>query len=485
MRIDMVHLRAMGSASIIGGAILLGPSFVRSSAQALPIAPAWPTEDSQCESFNRDLDAYEAAYVQKHAECLASNKADNPDETSSDSTVCSRSACQYLHDELFADSSISVKTLKRELPKCYERVRENQAEAAREEERAAKRKANEAEEEMQVQQEKDNRKKQDQDAQDAEEKRHAEQSEHRVIRRNAEAEEQPLAAQGDSEKNNEDRQLLVDPFAGSESSGLHQSDVVASAKITDPFPPKDELVDPFGASSPSYTSTTSSEAQKEFFEATSRTIEHSTKAVASQLDHDIAQIDKTSGITMSPAKARQSIAEIKDTKSLIQSLSSFVTAGQYAILIKNVYSAETPAQREQAEGEVGKQIVSDALRTDLVNEGIKTVAPRVFGKTVGLVVAGAAPLAIESGGILFDSVKTDRDPTEVIRDSGGNVSLAEKQQALVQMWHGYERMQSQTANGQRSSQLKQELWINTNIVYHECLEVKANCDAWKPVTKPK
>jgi riboflavin biosynthesis pyrimidine reductase len=492
--------------SSIRFAVALGASFIyvwvaaTAHAQIMPYVPSLPTAISECQSFSRDLAEYEAAYTQQHEECLASHKADHPDEAPG-SPICSRSTCQYLHDYLFGDSYSSVKSLKQKLSACYDAVREREvqaakyreADAARNAEEEDGRKAREAEEQKQGQLDRDNRQKREQDLQNAKDKQRAA----ALAREQQEVRESTTASRAEGDRSTKQRvgpplptpdgassPKIVDPFGDTGSSRKPKPESDSVAKMADPFPSSDAVVDPFGASVDTDTTNSSSDNQKALFEASSKTIELSTKAIDSKLDLDIAQVASQSGVTINPSKATVIVQEIKETKSLLNSIAGFATKAQYAILFKNVIYAETPAKEEEALGEVGKQIAGDVLRSDLVNEGIKTVAPRLFGKSVGLVLAGAAPLAIESGGILLDSVKTDRDPTEMIRDASGKVSLTEKQEALVQMWHGYERRQSQTGHNPPSNQLNRELWTNTNIVYNECLEAKGNCDHWKSLVAP-
>jgi len=448
-----------------------------------------PTDVSQCQSFSRDLDAYEAAYTKQHAECLASNKADRPDEAPG-SPTCSRSTCQYLHDYLFGDSWQSVKSLKQKLPECYASVKKNQAEAAR---RAQEEADDEAQQKEQQKQDADqaNHRKQERASQDARSREKAE-ARQRELERTAVSTPSPengrqAEARPDLSRPTEAAKstVLVNPFADSGSKYHRKTDDVSNAKIVDPFPATEDLADPFENSSGTNVSSLPPADQKTIFEASSRTIELSTKTAASKLDRDIVRINSGSGITINPAEARQAVAEIKETKSVIEAVSGFVTKAEYAILLKNLIYTDTAAQKQEAQGELGKQIAGDALRSDLVKEGITTIAPRLFGKTVGLVLAGAAPLAIESGGILLDSVKTGRDPSEVIHDSSGKVSLPEKQDALLQMWRGYERMQSQATNRAPNTQLKRELWMNTNIVYRDCVEAGSDCERWKALLGSK
>jgi hypothetical protein len=101
--------------------LLLGGACLCSEAQILPSAPLSPTDITDCQSFSKRVEAYAANYTEQHQQCLADNKPDEKDETP-DSLRCSRSACQYLHDYVFADTPLSAKYLRREVLDCYKRV---------------------------------------------------------------------------------------------------------------------------------------------------------------------------------------------------------------------------------------------------------------------------------------------------------------------------------------------------------------------------
>ena len=475
--------------------------------QLAPLAPISPTTVEECQSFAQKVADYAAEYTRQHEQCLANNKADRAEPPNS--LICSRSSCQYLHDYVFGDSFSSAKSLQKDEAACYQHVNDFQAAAAQEAdreqqhetERAERRKKEEAEEAAQEKQEEDdraNRQKQEQDERDAKDRQSAAElartrDDERRLAAAMQAEAAHAAALNDSNvetsitggtvqdshQTDNNSLTLADPFKNPESTSSQKQDVYSTARMIDPFGPKDSLVDPFSASGDDVGSLDRvSEGDKTTFEMSSRAIELSTDAAKAKLDQYIDYLEKRSGVTINRAKASQLIEGARDTKSLIGTLATFVSTGQYAVLVKNVVMADSPNRRNEAGAELTKQVASDVLRSDLVKEGMKTVAPRLFGERVGLFLAGAAGLPVEAGAILLDSVQTDRNPNDVIRDTSGKYSLSEKQSALVSMWNGYRRVESQTNNGS-GSRVKRELWTNSNIVYNECLEAKANCDRWK------
>jgi hypothetical protein len=120
---------------------------------------------------------------------------------------------------------------------------------------------------------------------------------------------------------------------------------------------------------------------------------------------------------------------------------------------------------------------------DFIKEGATKVTVRLFGERVAPYLVEGASATVTGGAIVLDSTKTGQDPNEVIHDSGGKVSLAEKQSALMDMWKGYERRQAQTNSTDKA--IERQLWINSNIVYNECVEAKGDCEKWKSMLDPK
>ena len=92
--------------------------------------------------------------------------------------------------------------------------------------------------------------------------------------------------------------------------------------------------------------------------------------------------------------------------------------------------------------------------------------------------------AVGVGLSVAESTTIGKDPTEIIRDSTARYSLADKQQALLGMWSTYERHGSRMRQSEQAA-IRRELWINSNIVYNECLEAKSVCEKWKVLLEGK
>jgi hypothetical protein len=118
--------------------LVIGLTAVRPAparAQLLPSPPTWPTsptEPQQCADFAAELDKYQAEVSRQHQDCLHAGKEDMPNQPA-DSLICSRSACQILHDILFSQAMYTdVKVLRQKVESCYSEVREHQERRGRE-----------------------------------------------------------------------------------------------------------------------------------------------------------------------------------------------------------------------------------------------------------------------------------------------------------------------------------------------------------------
>jgi hypothetical protein len=489
--------------------ILLSFAFlsVGAFAQYMPVAPLFPKSAQECQSYSEDVEAFRASVGEQHEQCLSTHDHDRPNEPPS-SVVCSSSSCQYLHDRLFGNNMWSAKSLQADVAKCYEEVKEAeskqiQRQTAERAEQAA-RDARDAKERQDAA-DREARRQTDRDAQAVLDASHGKRDRDEA-RKSAEAQEaDALAAQRyldsaaaaarltephpkpqapDATLRSTQPAGLADPFA-EPSAKLIAEHLPTNASMVDPFPSKDSLLDPFNYAAPRDAALKEpSERERTLFELAAGTLEESAEASKSVLQKDIEYVRSQAGKTYSVAKANALVVEIQDTESLINTVSHFVKAGQYAVLLKNSSTAESRGRKEEAGGDIIQQIVKDALPRDLLKKGLTEVAPRLFGERVGIFLVNAAVPGVNAGAILLDSEKTGRGPTEIIHDTTGKVSLAEKQAALTDMWKGYERRQSQTG-GATGDGLKQELWTNSNIVYNECLEAKVKCDGWKQLLDRK
>jgi hypothetical protein len=467
-------------------------------AQSVPFGPLFPKSARECLAFSRQVQDYEAAYSAQHEQCLADHPADR--QEAPNSPTCSRSSCQFLHDRLFGNSSLSAASLQAEVSACSAKVAEYERgqaeEQAEEAERVAKQAQREQEREKEDadraarrQQERDARDRQNAISEAARQKEAADLSaaerkaaadrlvqlqaiaaataQQTATKPRSNASETPLAA---------DPQIaLVDPFSG--VGKIQSAGTDASSRLVDPFAKNQTLVDPFGSSDNKKAEEGPAEINKFTYEASTRILEESMNRVDAVLAQDISGIQSQAGKSIGVAKAAKAIETIKETQSVLRGLTHLLSGAQYAVLTKNIVSAESPAKRDEATGEALKQIASDVIHRDAVKNGMTEVSLRLFGERVGPLLVRAAAPAMAAGGIIFDSEKTGRDPVEIIHDASGKVSLAEKQSALMEEWRGYERVQAQTNKAPNPS-LQQAIWIDSNIVYNQCLNAKIRCEKW-------
>jgi hypothetical protein len=101
------------------------------------------------------------------------------------------------------------------------------------------------------------------------------------------------------------------------------------------------------------------------------------------------------------------------------------------VIVKSIVSAESQGKRDEAEGELTKQIVSDVVPKDFIKDGATKVTIRLFEERVAPYLVEGASFSANVGALLLDSTKTGRGPNEIIHDSSGKVSLTEKQ---VRSW---------------------------------------------------
>jgi len=265
---------------------------------------------------------------------------------------------------------------------------------------------------------------------------------------------------------------LVDPFGGTASGNPTRE--VSELKLADPFAPTLTLVDPFKPNG-SASEEPAGPSSREVFDYSSHVAGLGADYAQSVLNKDISYVEAEAGKTINRHTAEELIQDIHDTSSLVRTLDRFRSGGEYLVLLKDIATVESQGKKDEAWGNLVSHAGGDVLHTDLVKEGVTRVATRLFGEEVGLLLAGVAGVTAEGGGIALESTKTGQDATEIIRDTSGKNSLAEKQSALMNMWETYGRTASQVPQATRN-EIRRELWINSNVVYNECLEAKADCE---------
>jgi hypothetical protein len=117
---------------------------VDSSAQYLPFPPIGPSSLEECQAFSRQVSDYITQINAEHQGCLDSHKADRARTAEEGPDVCSRSACQTLHDKIYGRDVLTGKSqsqaLQDAVEKCTATVNEKlkrEQEAKREEARQA------------------------------------------------------------------------------------------------------------------------------------------------------------------------------------------------------------------------------------------------------------------------------------------------------------------------------------------------------------
>jgi hypothetical protein len=105
-------------------------------AQVAPFAPISPRRPQECAAFAAQVDKYEAEINDQHERCLhppgKEIKEDRPNLPPG-SPLCSRSACQLLHDILYSDLLYPyIKPLRKSVDACYDNVKQYLDRQARE-----------------------------------------------------------------------------------------------------------------------------------------------------------------------------------------------------------------------------------------------------------------------------------------------------------------------------------------------------------------
>lgn len=116
---------------------------VETARAQLPFSPNWPiapTDPKQCATFAADLDKYEAEVQKQHQDCLdRPGKEDRPN-LPPNSPLCSKFACQILHDRLFSESDLNgLKVLRKRIDTCNAQVKEYQDQQVAQKREAEKR----------------------------------------------------------------------------------------------------------------------------------------------------------------------------------------------------------------------------------------------------------------------------------------------------------------------------------------------------------
>ena len=124
----MTNLPAVRMHFVLTLLVAVGCASRPASAQLPPNHPISPTEPRECQEFGNQVLVYTAEIMKQHEECLNENKVDRKE--TGESPMCSRSACQYLHDRVYNDPIYSVKSLQKQMTDCYAQLQEHMDELA-------------------------------------------------------------------------------------------------------------------------------------------------------------------------------------------------------------------------------------------------------------------------------------------------------------------------------------------------------------------
>jgi hypothetical protein len=427
----------------------------------LPFSPNWPiapTDTKQCATFAADLDRYQAEVSKQHEECLKAGKEDRPN-LPPNSPVCSRYACQILHDLLFSDSDLnSVRVLGKRVDACYAQVKESQDRQA-----AQKREAEEREQADREQAARDQesaektRKQQEEDRRQSERTRISSTPASQGPANNPtvlppsqqtgqpytvdsmkvldtpQTEQARQAAKDREQKDLHEQALneMADPFGKSGKSASAHKSTAASDGLVDPFGnsqqvPKDSagrdsgLADPFANAdsgrSRSDKDVAEDKAKEIVWDKTEELIKEKVNYALKILDRNLEKAQTT----MNSSEFKVYRAEIKEAESYLHGLSRVVESAPF---IKDAWEASNDFQK-------GWNDFVDDCRSKGFEYVLKRLSP-----SASKIWEGPAGWALS---ITFDSSSTqtpeqDFDPMTAINNPS-RYTFGEREAALRKMY---------------------------------------------------
>ena len=220
---------------------------------------------------------------------------------------------------------------------------------------------------------------------------------------------------------------LIDPFGGGG----------APARTTRPEP---QLVDPFGGNPGNSSRASTSEVvnpfdgpERSYSPVSKSELDRGKSVAVASIHAGIAHLDRqleAASERLGPNQFAKFKASATQTRQALEGIDHLLTAIDYGQLVIDLHHADTPAERKRAAGELGFKFVTDAATL-----GIERVAPRLFGRAAALL---GGPMTVVAE--VFTPETISRDFSEVIYDRSGASSLADKQEALRQLWVAYEKV---------------------------------------------
>jgi hypothetical protein len=105
---------------VIMTACSLSVPLIAQNQNVYPLSPISPTTPQECQAYGAEIDQISSAYLQAHEKCLADHNRDqSADGANAGPLVCSRSACQSLHDVVYGNQK---KEARARLDECNQNV---------------------------------------------------------------------------------------------------------------------------------------------------------------------------------------------------------------------------------------------------------------------------------------------------------------------------------------------------------------------------
>jgi hypothetical protein len=437
-------------------------------AQLPPMPPLFPRTQDDCQKFSEQVTKFYADMRIQHQKCLddAAKFSKPTPESNQNSLICSQPSCQYLHDFVYGNKESEAQ---RKVEDCRKDVQENMR-------READRKAESEKEEREYQERIEKRaaeRKADAD------KLAAERAKRDAGRTQAEKEQTTSETQADNSSSSGESQVYSipqsQPHSDAQGSAASHKPDSKPIKLADPYGVSAKaggssdasVVDPYGDSevagiSPSVVDPYSSEAREETatsrvaseirFNSGKKALEMTFQAGEKTLAADIENAPNL----LSGKKLQAYLADANDLKGVIKGMGWMLEKSEYAVDAAAILKANTDEERTGAEAQLGITFTKD-----VATKGFSIVATKLFPEAAA-VLSGPVGWAAFVGQQVLVPTEISRDPTEIIRDNSGHTSLAQKQEALFQMWKQYDKFGANWKEPQ-----KIELLQNTEIVYQQ------------------
>jgi hypothetical protein len=427
-----------------------------------PVSRGVPTKPADCAAFETEVSQYFSKIEADHSECLRENKADRAQDKPE---KCSRSTCQVMHDYLYGSLGLGDrrKDYQNEISKCYEYVKQRQAEEEQRQVSEEKGKKEADEEQRRIEADRDRRRTAD------EQKRVSDGKKQEIVRKQRQtpserskqqAEEKQTQTETDSQRQQppeEQKQIEADSQRQRQVDEK-QKVQEAIAALKDPFEkaenerramhlkkPEDALVDPFSNSHRPNPEMQKRQEDQELPEMALRAFDLSIKGIEQNIDTSVELARSQFSKSQLGRKAFANFKEgAQDTKSVASGIGHVARGLEYFAVGKDLYEAHaagdverTKYEEEKLAWEVGKDTAWEWSK-NAAKQGVGKVIVQLFPKTAPYITRGVSAAA---GGLstFFYSSEIVTEHDQVIFDTSGKFSLEDKQRALFQRWRLYDR----------------------------------------------